>query len=128
LAPFAPLRESSFIRSSPFRAKTLPNDNPNSEARNPKQTETLKSNYQNPKRDHLDLFRFSDFVLLLLFVFGVLCAFAARPVEYLLDRKYIGFAVKLFHGASPVEYRLDQDRVVRPKRYSTGRVIVYPIP
>ncbi len=22
-----------------------------------------------------------------------------RPVEYLLDRKYIGFAVKLFHGA-----------------------------
>jgi hypothetical protein len=37
---------------------------------------------------------------------GVLCAFAARPVEY----------------------RLDQDRVVRPQRYSTGRVIVYPIP
>jgi len=56
--------------------------------------------------DHLDLFRFSDFVLLLLFVLGVLCAFAARPVEY----------------------RLDQDRVVRQKRYSTGRVIVYPIP
>jgi len=24
----------------------------------------------------------------------------ARPVKYLLDRKYIGFAVKLFHGAS----------------------------
>ncbi len=24
----------------------------------------------------------------------------ARPVEYLLDRRYIGFAVKLFHGAS----------------------------
>ncbi len=23
----------------------------------------------------------------------------ARPVEYLLDRKYIDFAVKLFHGA-----------------------------
>ncbi len=22
-----------------------------------------------------------------------------RPVEYLLDSKYIGFAVKLFHGA-----------------------------
>ncbi len=55
--------------------------------------------------DHLDLFRFSDFVLLLLFVLGVLCAFAARPVEY----------------------RLDQDRVVCQKRYSTGRVIVYPI-
>jgi hypothetical protein len=28
----------------------------------------------------------------------------------------------------PVEYRLDQDRVVRPKRYSTGRIIFYPIP
>ncbi len=27
----------------------------------------------------------------------------------------------------PVEYRLDQDRVVRPKRYSTGRYVVYPI-
>ncbi len=25
---------------------------------------------------------------------GSLCAFAARPVEYLLDRKYIGFAVE----------------------------------
>ncbi len=23
----------------------------------------------------------------------------SRPVEYVLDRKYIGFAVKLFHGA-----------------------------
>jgi len=23
-----------------------------------------------------------------------------RPVDYLLDRKYIGFAVKLFHRAS----------------------------
>ncbi|MFB3122454.1 MAG: hypothetical protein ACE10H_09735, partial [Candidatus Binatia bacterium] len=36
---------------------------------------------------------------------GVLCAFAARPVEY----------------------RLDQDRVVRSKRYSTGGAIAYPI-
>ena len=51
--------------------------------------------------DHLDLFRFSDFGLLLLFVLGVLC---------------------------PVEYRLDQDRVVRQKRYSTGQVIFFPIP
>ncbi len=55
--------------------------------------------------DHLDLFRTSDFGFLLLFVLGVLCVFAARPVEY----------------------RLDQDRVVSPKRYSTGRVIVCPI-
>ena len=34
-----------------------------------------------------------------------------------------GICVELvteFHGASPVEYRLDQDRVVRPKHYSTG--------
>ncbi len=37
---------------------------------------------------------------------GVLCAFAARPVEY----------------------RLDQDRVIRPKHYSTGRVVANPIP
>ena len=34
----------------------------------------------------------------------------------------------LFLGAlCPVEYRLDQDRVVRPKRYSMGRVIFSPI-
>jgi len=31
--------------------------------------------------DHLDLFRFSDFVLLLLFVLGVLCAFARGLVH-----------------------------------------------
>ncbi len=30
---------------------------------------------------------------------GVLC-----PVEYRLDRKYIGFAVKLFHGARVILY------------------------
>jgi len=28
-----------------------------------------------------------------------------RPVEYLLDRKYIGFAVKLFHRASAKDKR-----------------------
>jgi len=27
-----------------------------------------------------------------------------RPMEYLLDRKYIGFAVKLFHGAKYAKY------------------------
>jgi len=43
--------------------------------------------------------------IFLIFFLGALCAFAARPVEY----------------------RLDQDQVVRPKRYSTGTVIVYPI-
>ncbi len=59
---------------------------------------------------------------------GVLCAFAARPVEYSHGRGVSVVSVTLFHGASPVEYRLDQDRVVRSKRYSTGRVIVYPIP
>ncbi len=33
--------------------------------------------------------------------------------------------VTLFHGASPVEYRLDQDRAVRLKHYSTGES--YPL-
>ncbi len=28
-----------------------------------------------------------------------------RPVEYLLDRKYIGFAMKLFHRASRKDQR-----------------------
>ncbi len=56
-----------------------------------------------------NLFRISDFVLrnsknwfqascfefAFLFNLGVLC-----PVEYLLDRKDIGFAVKLFHRES----------------------------
>ncbi len=68
--------------------------------------------------DHWDLFRFSDFGLLLLFVLGALC-----PVEYPFHRSVIFSFKALFHGASPVEYRLDQDSVVRPKRYSTGRVI-----
>jgi len=58
---------------------------------------------------------------------GVLCAFAARPVEYPFHRSVIFTFTVLFHGASPVEYRLDQDRVVRPKRYSTGQGIFYPI-
>ena len=35
------------------------------------------------------------------------------------QKRYLSFTA-LFHGASPVEYRLDQDQVVRPKRYSTG--------
>ncbi len=73
--------------------------------------------------DHWDLFRFLDFGLLLLFVLGVLC-----PMEYPFHRSVIFSFTSLFHGASPVEYRLEQDRVVRPKRYSTGRVIIYPIP
>jgi len=55
-------------------------------------------------------FRASSFLFSIL---GVLCdstvlttlspskgTFAARPVEFLLDRKYVGFAVKLFHSAS----------------------------
>ena len=51
---------------------------------------------------------------------GRLCG---PPVEYSHGRGVSVVSVTLFHGASPVEYRLDQDRVVRPKRYSTGRVI-----
>jgi len=47
-------------------------------------------------------------------------AFAARPVEYPFHRSVIFSFTALFHGASPVEYRLDQDRVVLPKHYSTG--------
>ncbi|MCZ6547885.1 MAG: hypothetical protein O6837_07190, partial [Deltaproteobacteria bacterium] len=54
-------------------------------------------------------------------------SFVARPVEYLFHRSVIFSVTVLLHGASPVEYRLDQDRVVRPKRYSTGRGLVYPI-
>jgi len=45
--------------------------------------------------DHLDLFRFLDFVLLLLFVLGVLC-----PVEYPFYRSVIYSFTALFHGAS----------------------------
>ncbi len=51
--------------------------------------------------DHLNLFRFSDFVLLLLFVLGVLCA-----VEYLLDQ------IELFALSAIPQ----------------GRGLVYPIP
>jgi hypothetical protein len=66
----------------------------------------------------------SDFGFLLLFVLGVLCVFAARPVEYPFHRSVIfSFArpveypfhrsvifsfAALFHGASPVEYRVDR--------------------
>ncbi len=57
-----------------------------------------------------------------------LASFAARPVEYPFHRSVIFSFTALFHGASPVEYRLDHDRVVRPKHYSTGQVLVYPIP
>ncbi len=81
---------------------------------------------------------------LLILLLGVLC-----PVESSHGRGGSVALVTLFHGASPVEYLLDQDRVVLPKRYSTGenqlssnlplfselgvlcafaRVIVYPIP
>ena len=31
-------------------------------------------------------------------------------------------------AARPVEYRLDRGQVACPKRYSTGRGILYPIP
>jgi len=96
--------------------------NPKSEYRNPKQFQNLNSQNPKPSNENFSrffkcfeisilsfscLFRVSDFVLriLLLFILGVLCVFAARPVEY----------------------RLDQDRVVRPKRYSTGRVIFFTI-
>ncbi len=65
----------------------------------------------------------SNFEFLHLFVLGVLC-----PVEYSHVRGVSVALVKLFHAARPVEYRLDQDRIVRPKRYSTERVIFYPIP
>ncbi len=47
--------------------------------------------------------------------------FAARPVKYRHRCDTNAPAVRIFHGASPVEYRLDQDRVVHPKRYSTGQ-------
>jgi len=60
--------------------------------------------------------------LLLFSELGVLC-----PVEYPFHRSVIFSFTALFHGASPVEYLLDQDRVVHPKRYSTGRVIFSPI-
>ncbi len=74
------------------------------------------------------VFRISCFEFAFLFNLCVLFAFAARPVEYPFHKSVIFSFTALFHGASLVEYRLDQDRVVRPKRYSTGRVIVYPIP
>ncbi len=54
---------------------------------------------------------------------GVLCVFAARPVEYPFHRSVIFSFTALFHGASPVEYRLDRGQMVCPKGYSTGRVI-----
>jgi len=54
---------------------------------------------------------------------GILCVFAARPVEYPFHGSVIFSFTSLLHGARPVEYRLDQDRVVRPKRYSTGLVL-----
>ena len=72
---------------------------------------------------HYNLFRISDFVLLLLFVLGVLC-----PVEFSHGRGVSVALVMLFHGASPVEYRLDQNRVVLPKCYSTGESDLSPIP
>ncbi len=54
---------------------------------------------------------------------GPLC-----PMEYSHGRGVSVALVMLFHGASPVEYRLDQDRVVLPKRYSTGESDLFPIP
>ncbi|MFB3122998.1 MAG: hypothetical protein ACE10H_12515, partial [Candidatus Binatia bacterium] len=39
---------------------------------------------------------------------GVLCAFAARPVEYPFHRSVIFSFTALFHGARPVEYLLDR--------------------
>ncbi len=42
------------------------------------------------------------------------------PVEYSHGQGVSVTLVALFHGASPVEYRLNQDRAVRLERYSTG--------
>ncbi len=50
--------------------------------------------------DHLDLFQFSDFVLLLLFVLGVLCALDFRfPI---VSGRQAFFTVLLLSGISPV--------------------------
>ncbi len=82
---------------------------------------------------HYNLFRISDFVLrnsknwfrascfefAFLFNLGVL-----RPVEYSHGWGISVALVTLFHGASPVEYLHDQDRVVLPKHYSTGESIL----
>ncbi len=61
------------------------------------------------------VFRISSFEFVNLFILGVLC-----PVEYPFHRSVILSFTALFHGASPPEYRINQDRVVCPKRYSTG--------
>jgi len=58
--------ESNFIA---YLRYDLPESNPKSEYRNPKQTQRVKSQLQNPKRarldssffGHLNLFRISDF-------------------------------------------------------------------
>jgi len=39
---------------------------------------------------------------------GVLCVFAARPVEYSHGQGVSVAPVTVFHGASPVEYLIDR--------------------
>ncbi len=46
-------------------------------------------------------FRISSFEFVILFILGVLCVFAARPVEYPFRRSVIFSFTALFHGASP---------------------------
>ncbi len=83
---------------------------------------------------HYNLFRISDFVLrnsknwfrascfefAFLFNLGAPYVFATRPLEYPFHKSVIFSFTVLFYGASSVEYRLDQNRVVCPKHYSTG--------
>ena len=104
LAVFASLRELSFIRSSPFRAKPVLSPS----------FVRINSAEGMPRPQRKTISYFSEL--------GALC-----PVGYPFHRSVIFSFTALFPGASPVEYRLDQDRVVCPKRYSTGRVIFSPI-
>ncbi len=46
-------------------------------------------------------------------------------MEYPFHKSVICSVTVLFYGASPVEYRLDQNRVVGPKRYSTGESYLF---
>jgi len=54
--------------------------------------------------------------------------FRLLPIKCSTERLQQIYLIFFLGALCPVEYRLDQGRVVRPKRYSTGRVIVYPIP
>jgi len=86
--------------------------NPNFEYRNPKQCQN--SNYQNFNLFNSLVLEIGNYVIWICFEFRISC---------------FEFAFLFNLGVlCPVEYRLDQDRVVRQKRYSTGRVIFFPIP